>query len=234
MASSGAGPPRQARHVRARDDDLAARILDTALDIAEDEGWAGMRLVDVAARLDIAPNEVLRHYRDLNSVADAWFLRGWAAMLAARSADFAAEPAARRIETCMLAWFDELAAHRRVTVEMLRGKLHLPHPHHWVPMVFDLSRTIHWLREAALLPARYGSRRANMEEVGLTWLFLATLAVWARDDTPGQTRPRRFLRHRLGEADRAMTFIWGAARPAAPCAPTPDSGERVHTSQPST
>jgi hypothetical protein len=80
-------------------------------------------------------------------------------------------------------------------------------------MVFDLSRTIHLLREAALLEARYGSRRANMEEVGLTWLFLATLAVWTRDPTAGQARTRRFLRRRLREADRAMTTIWGRGRP---------------------
>jgi AcrR family transcriptional regulator len=195
---------------RRRADDLATRIVDTALDIAEEHGWTAVRLVDVADRLNIPPGDILRYYRDVNSVADAWFLRGWEAMLARKPADFARWPAAERIEFCLLAWFDQMATHRQVTVEMLRGKLHLPHPHHWVPIVFDLSRTIHWLREAAALPAIYGTRRANMEEVGLTWLFLATLAVWASDETPGQQRTRRFLRHRLAEADRLMTSVWGA------------------------
>jgi AcrR family transcriptional regulator len=193
--------------------DLGARILETALEIAEERGWHGVRLVDVAGRLGIGPERVLPYYRDLNSVADAWFLRAWEAMLAPKSQDFASLPAAERIEICLLAWFDTLATHHRVTVQMLRGKLHAPHPHHWVPMVFDLSRTIHWLREAALLPATYGTRRANMEEVGLTWLFLATLAVWSRDPTPGQQRTRRFLRRRLGDADRLMVTLWGRGSP---------------------
>lgn len=233
MAQSTSGRSADAARL---DDDLAARILETALDIAEEQGWAGVRLVDVADRLDIAPAEILRHYRDLNSVADAWYLRGWQAMLAPKPAHFDTWPAARRIESCMLAWFDELATHRRVTVEMLRGKAHLPHPHHWLPMIFDLSRTIHWLREAAQLPARYGTRRANMEEVGLTWLFLATLAVWARDETPGQERTRRFLRHRLDQADRAMTLIWGAAEPpgSRPRRARPGRARGAHTRQPST
>ena len=97
----------------------------------------------------------------------------------------------------MLAWFDALALHRQVTAQMLRTKLHLPHPHHWVPMVFSLSRTIHWLREAAQLPAPYGTPRAQRDEVGLTALFLATLLVWTRDDSVGQVRTRRFLRDEL-------------------------------------
>ena len=91
--------------------------------------------------------------------------------------------------------------------------MHIPHPHHWAPGIFDLSRTIHWLREAAMLPAGYGTRRAQMEEIGLTSLFLATLLVWARDGTPGQIRTRRFLRRQLDRADRAMTSLWGPAPP---------------------
>jgi AcrR family transcriptional regulator len=189
------------------------RIVDTAIEIAEARGWAGVRLVDVAARLDMPASEMPVYFRDLDAVANAWFRRAWQAMLAPKPEGFANWPARDRIERCLLDWFDQLASHHKVSAEMLGGKLHLPHPHHWVPMVFDLSRTIHLLREAALLEARYGSRRANMEEVGLTWLFLATLAVWTRDPTAGQARTRRFLRRRLREADRAMTTIWGRGRP---------------------
>jgi AcrR family transcriptional regulator len=192
---------------------LADRIVDAAVAIADAHGWAGVRMVDIAARLGIPAAEIPRYFRDVDSVANAWFLRAWQAMLAPKPADFAVWPARERIEHCLLAWFDQLATHHRVSVEMLGGKLHAPHPHTWVPMVFDLSRTIHWLREAAMLPARYGTRRANMEEVGLTWLFLGTLAVWTRDSTPGQDRTRRFLNRRLREADGMMTAIWGRGRP---------------------
>src|SRR5690606_7442277 len=80
-------------------------------------------------------------------------------------------------------------------------------------MIFDLSRTIQWLREAALLPATYGTRRAQMEEIGLTCLFVSTLRVWGQDDTEGQQRTRRYLHHRLDNLDRLMVSIWGPRRP---------------------
>lgn len=191
---------------------LAAAILDTGLALAGERGWQAVRLHDVAARLDLPPDRILDHYRDLDAVANAWFERGLRAMLAPRPPGFAELPADRRVEACLLAWFDALAPHRRVTVQMLRGKLHPSHPHHWVPMVFDLSRTIHWLREAALLPAVYGSGRAQLEEVGLTVLFTATLWTWARDDSPGQQRTRRALRRRLACADTLLARI-GRRRP---------------------
>ena len=120
--------------------DLKAAILDAALDLAEEKGqWSAVRLHDVADRLQISPAEVLDHYRDLDSVADAWFRRGLKAMVALKPADFPQQPEWRRIEICLLAWFDALAPHQRVTAQMLRGKMHLPHPHHWVPMIFNLS-----------------------------------------------------------------------------------------------
>jgi len=200
--------------------DLSAAIVDAALDIAEEKGWPAVRLHDFAERLDIPPNRILEHYRDLDAVADAWFRRGLDAMIAPKGADFPGLPAKERIETCLLAWFDALAPHRTVTAAMLRGKMHLPHPHHWVPMVFNLSRLIQWLREAALLPARYGTRRAQAEEIGLTLLVLATLRVWARDGSDGQERTRRYLHRRHDRADRMLRTC--SRRTST--APSPDPG----------
>ena len=177
---------------------LRAAILDAALEIAEEKGrWSAVRLHDVADRLHIRVSEALDHYRDLDSVADAWFLRGLKAMVGPKPADFMQQPAWRRIEICLLAWFDALAPHQRVTAQILRGKLHLSHPHHWVPVIFNLSRVIHWLREAAQLPARYGTRRASIEEVTLTAVFVAALLIWTRDDSVGQERTRGFLQREL-------------------------------------
>src|SRR5688572_13832528 len=145
--------------------DLRERIVDTSLMLAEEKGsWSAVRLHDVADRLSVPTPEILHHYRDLDAVADAWFLRGLKAMVGPKPAYFLENPEWRRTEICLCAWFDALSVHRRVTAQMLRGKLHLSHPHHWVPMVFNLSRTIQWLREAALLPAvtvlaaRHGGR----------------------------------------------------------------------------
>lgn len=194
----------------------AARIVDAAVELAEEVGWERVRLRAVAERLGIPLTEVLAHYRDQDAVADAWFRRAWQAMLAPPPDGFATLPAPERIYQVMMRWFDALAGHRHVTGEMLGAKIYPSHPHHWVPLVFNLSRTVQWLREAALLDAP--GRRRQMEEVGLTALFLDTLARWLRDESPGQERTREALRHRLEAGDRLMTRVWGPKPPpgAAP------------------
>ncbi|PRY72046.1 hypothetical protein [Halomonas ventosae] len=189
---------------------LAERIMSEAVRQGEVLGWHSVRLTEVAARLELPMRAVLAEYRDLDAVANAWFLRGWQAMLDESPEGLADWPERARLEHCLLAWFGAFSAHRRVTVEMLCHKAHPPHLHTWVPMVFDLSRTIQWLREAARLQACYGSRRAQVEEVALTALFVATLAVWARDDSHSQARTRRFLEKRLSRGEGCMKWVPGS------------------------
>ena len=191
--------------------DVERGIVDAALALAEEEGWENLRLRQVAARLDMPLDELRRHFRDADAIADAWLGRALAAMLAPVEPGFWDLPARERLRLLMLRWFDAAAEHRTVTVQMLAGKLWPFHPHHWVPMVFNVSRLIQWLRDAAALDA--GGVRRQVEEIGLTGLFLATLAVWSTDNTPGQERTRFFLDRRLARADRAMARTFARHRP---------------------
>ncbi len=197
---------------RAKAGNRAARILDTALDLAEEAGWAPLRLSDLAPRLELPLSEVLAHYRDKDALADAWFGRALAAMLAAPPKGFADQPPPERLHLLLMRWFDALAPHRAVTGQMLREKLYPSHPHHWVPMIFNLSRTVQWWRDAARLEAH--GRRRQLEEVGLTALFLATLRVWLNDESENQTRTRDSLQRRLARADRAMGRLWSTGERA--------------------
>ncbi len=61
-----------------------ARILDTTFDIANDMGWGRLRLRQVARRLNVSMADIRTHYRDKDAIADAWFARADAAMLAER------------------------------------------------------------------------------------------------------------------------------------------------------
>jgi AcrR family transcriptional regulator len=185
--------------------DQKERIVDEAIALAEEIGWSRVRLRLVADRLEMPMAELQNHFRDLDAVADAWFRRAWQGMLAPVPEGFAEWPVADRLHRLLMRWFDALAPHRTVTHQMLSGKMYLPHPHHWMPMIFNLSRTIQWLRDAAILDA--AGRRRQIEEIGLTAIFLATLAVWRRDGTPDQERTRIFLRRRLAGADRTMAAL---------------------------
>jgi AcrR family transcriptional regulator len=191
--------------------DQRQRIVDETIALAEEIGWSRVRLRLVAARLDLSLAELQTQFRDLDAVADAWFERAWQAMLAPVPEGFSDQPVPDRLHLLLMRWFDALAPHRTVTHQMLSEKLYLSHPHHWVPMIFNLSRTVQWLRDAALLDAE--GRRRQVEEIGLTGIFLATLAVWQWDGTPDQEKTRRFLERRLRRADRAMGRLGRHTRP---------------------
>ncbi|HJS30548.1 MAG TPA: TetR/AcrR family transcriptional regulator [Alphaproteobacteria bacterium] len=178
---------------------LAERIVETALDEAERVGWQALRLHRVAERLDLSLAELYRNFADADAIAEAWLSRADRAMLARRGRAFARRAPAVRLEETLLAWLDALSGHRALTRSILRDKLYPGHPHHLTSLVFRLSRTVQWWREAALLDD--GPPRRQIEEIALTWLFVATVGVWANDASPGQQATRRFLKRALGAAN---------------------------------
>ena len=42
--------------------DLAATILNTAMELAEDRSWEQLRLQDIASKLNISLDDIRRHY----------------------------------------------------------------------------------------------------------------------------------------------------------------------------
>jgi AcrR family transcriptional regulator len=193
------------RATKAKGGDLDQRILDRTLGLAAEVGWEGVRLRRVAEDLGITLPELRSRTRDLDAIADAWFRRALDAMLAPSEVGFADLPARERVYLVMVRWFEAQRDQRAVVGQMLSAKLYPSHPHHWVPAIFHLSRLIQWVRDAACLDSP--GRRRQVEEVGLTLLFLATLRVWLRDETDDLAITRRFLRRRLKEADRLLATL---------------------------
>ena len=187
-------------------DTLRDRIVDAAVDEAATTGWAALRLRRVAERLGIPLAEFGHHFRDKDAVADAWLARADEAMLAAGTGDFAALPARERLLRVMMSWLDAMAGHRKVTAEMLGEKLYFGHPHHYAALVLRVSRTVQWIRETAMLDAT--GRRKQVEEIGLSALFLAAVWRWVNDDSDGEIETRTFLALRLAQADGLMARLW--------------------------
>ncbi len=198
---------------------LEERIVDTTLELAGEVGWTGVRLRRVAERLQVTGAELRAHFRDLDAVADAWLARADRPMLSAPEAGFAGLPARERLFRVITRWLDALAGHRAVTGQILAAKLYPVHVHHNVALVMWVSRTVQWIREAALLDG--GGRRKQVEEIGLTLLFIATLRRWVRDESPGQADTRDFLARRLAAADGLMARLWPPPAAAPPGADTP-------------
>jgi AcrR family transcriptional regulator len=189
---------------------LADRIVDAAIALAEERSWSDVRLYLVADRLGIGLGDIGRRFRDLDAIANAWFGRARHALLRTPRAALDGRPPPERLQIAMMAWFDALAAHHGVTVQMLSAKLYPSHPHHWGPMIFDLSRLMHDFLDAARIAST--GRRRQLAEVGLTLIFLATLRDWRRH--PERVRER--LSRRLAAADRWLTRLDQGGNPRAP------------------
>jgi AcrR family transcriptional regulator len=181
---------------------LDAILLDAALALAEAEGWSEVRLSRVAERAGVPLPEVGQRFRDVDAIANAWFRRARLAMFDVPADELQGLAADKRLARVIERWLDTLAAHRRVTSEMLSAKLYPSHPHHWVPMIFSLSRLVHDLLDAARVEGRGRARQA--QEIGLTLVVLVTLRDWLRDEGPGQGRSKARLRRRLRRGGRML------------------------------
>jgi AcrR family transcriptional regulator len=195
----------------------ADRIVDAAIALAEERGWENVRLYLVAERLGIGLAEIGREFRDLDAIANAWFGRARQQLLRLPAATLIGRPPPERLHAAMTTWFDALAPHHAVTAQMLDAKLYPSHPHHWVPMIFDLSRLVHDFLDVARIAST--GRRRQLAEIGLTAIFVASLRDWRRN--PDCVRGR--LRRRLATADRLLARLGGARR--APSSQT--TGEAV-------
>ncbi|MEM7170170.1 MAG: hypothetical protein AAF530_08360 [Pseudomonadota bacterium] len=181
---------------------LADRILKACLDRADSSGWDSLTLHEIADDLGCSLVEVRNCYQDKDAVANAWFQQAQREMLAVSKEAMAGLEAPERLIFLLKSWIAVLQRHRGASLDMLKGKLYPSHPHHWVPLIFDLSRFVHWLRDAALLKAT--GRQRQVEEIGLTALVLGTLAVWSRDASQDMARTHRHIERRLKMADRLM------------------------------
>lgn len=195
--------------------ELRVRIVDAAIELAEHRSWEAVRLHDVAAALGISLDQVRLHFREKEDLTDAWFDRADSAMLcAAEAADFWVLPTRERLQRLIMAWLGALAPHRKVTREMICGKLEPGHLHIQIPGLMRVSRTVQWIREAAHRDATY-LRRA-LEETALTTIYLLTFFYWMRDESPASAATSRLLEHCLTEAERLDHQVFGRRERTSP------------------
>jgi AcrR family transcriptional regulator len=176
-------------------DDARAAIVAATLRLAAEQGWQAVRLHAVAERAGLELALVGALFRDVDAIADAWFKAARLHLLALPWGDIRDRPADRRLAAAMRRWLDHFGADRGTAVAMIRAKLHPSHAHHWVPLVFDLSRLVHDFLDVARVPGK-GRGRA-VQEVALTAITLAMLADWVGDRSPDLATTEKRLSRRL-------------------------------------
>ena len=200
-------------------------VLEAALALADEIGWRQVTARAISSRLGGGPDLVIAHYRDLNEVADAWFRRALAAATATPVDE--ALPFDERLARVIGRWLDALAPHRQASLAMIQGKLYPSHPHHWVPLVFSLSRLVQWMLDTAGCPAI--GRRRQATEVAVSALVPVALWRWRGGDDKAV---KAFVAERLRAMERRLDRIWPAQRPdgarkrtQGPMSETPESSE---------
>ena len=175
---------------------LAEHILDAALEQAESSSWDSVNLHIVAKTLNISLFDIKKTYPQKDDLVEAWFDRADKAVLAEKaSEDFAALAARERVHQLMMLWFLSMKDHRRVTRQMLCYKLEPGHIHLQILGIMRISRTVQWLREAALLKTKNVHR--IIEEILLTRIYLISFARWLFDDSKDSLRTEHYLQAAL-------------------------------------
>lgn len=178
----------------------AQRIVDAALELAEQRSWEAVRLHDVALAAGMTLDEVRQFYRKKEDLIDAYFDRADAAMLTyAATPEFLQLPPRQRLRRVIMTWLDALAPHKKVVRQMILSKCEPGHIHIQIPAVMRISRTVQWMREAAHRDAVYLHRA--LEETVLTGIYLTTFVHWMSDDSPNSVRTRDLLEKLLRLAE---------------------------------
>lgn len=187
-------------------DGVRRNIVEAALRLGEQTGsWDAVHVHMVAREAGLTLQELARHFEGKDAIAEGFFDRADAALLAAsEQAGWGELPVRERLYRAIIGWLDALAPHRRLAVEMLGYKLHPEHVHLQVRGVARISRTVQWIREVAMLPS-IGWHR-EVEEAVLTATYLATVACWLTDSSAGSERTRRLLRALLARVEQ--TALW--------------------------
>jgi ubiquinone biosynthesis protein COQ9 len=186
---------------------IRSSIVRAALRVAEQGGgWDAVRVHDVAREAGVTLAELRRHFSDRDAIAEGYFDMADDALLAlAERPGWGGLPVRLRVFSVVMAWLDALAPHRRLVRGMLGYKFQPEHIHLQVRGIMRISSTVQCMREVALLPST-GWRR-ELEEAGLTSMYLLTFSCWLTDGTPNAQRTRRLLERLLDAADRPALWL---------------------------
>ena len=181
------------------------RIVDIALELAEESSWESVRLHHIAAKLGVDLAQISGEFNEKEQIVDAWFDRADQAMLKQLQDFDPGSDRQHRIQTAVMAWLQTLAVHRKPTRQMILNKLEPGHLHYQVDGALRVSRTVQWVREAVEFEDSLPWRAFS--EAGLTAIFLATFFYWMFDDSRESTKTRAFLEKRLRDAAPIAEFF---------------------------
>ena len=178
------------------------RMLDRALALVAERGWSGTSLAEMAAAAGVPLDTFHRHYPSKAAVLRALSNRVDAAMLAGVE-PAAGERARDRLFDAVMRRFDALNPHKEAVRAIVRDVG--CDPLALACRAGPLCRVLSLILEAADLDA--GGLRGLVRIEGLSWIYLATMRTWLRDDTEDMAKTMAALDRRLRTTDRAVQAL---------------------------
>lgn len=179
------------------------RMLDAAMALAAERRWRDVGMADIAAHAKTDLASLYSVYPAKSSFLAALARKADDAMLAGAGRTDTAEPARDRLMDVILRRLDALKPYRKAVASVARDGGGGPFAA--ACSGARLLRSMCWALEAAGIGAAGVQGALRMK--GLATVYLATLAVWLRDDSPDLGRTMAALDRNLRRAESLCTAI---------------------------
>ncbi len=188
------------------------RIIDAAMSLAAQSRWREVTLANIAAEAKVSLAQLNEVFRSKPAIIAALGDRVDRAVLAGTEAEAGAEPVHDRLLDVLMRRLEALAPHKGAIASILRDASRDPLAAACASP--GLIRRMAWSLEAAGVGSAGLAGRIRAK--GLAAIYLSTVVVWLRDDSPDQGRTLAHLDKSLRRAERLAVALCLAPREARP------------------
>lgn len=188
--------------------DLPRHLIETALKLAAERGWAALSLTEIAEAADLPLSKVYEVFTSKQAILEAFARQIDGQVLAEEETDAGDDSARDRLFDVMMRRFDALQPYKAGLGNLLydQGR----DPLAALCGIRQLMRSMALMLEAARIPS--DGLRGALRTKGLAAIYLATLRVWLRDDSADMAKTMATLD---GYLRRIEAFAGRLQRPGA-------------------
>lgn len=193
-------------------------IIDAAMSLAAQSRWRKVTLANIAVEAKISLVQLHEIFRSKSAIVAALGDRVDRAVLAGTGADVGSEPVRDRLLDVLMRRLEALAPHKDGIASILRDAT--CDPAAVICASPGVLRRMAWSLETAGVSSAGVAGRIRAK--GLAAIYLTTLLVWLRDDSPDQGRTLAHLDKSLRRAERLAMAL-----SLAPRGPRQDAEETI-------
>ncbi|TQV83557.1 TetR family transcriptional regulator [Denitrobaculum tricleocarpae] len=181
--------------------DIPKHIVDTAMNLARDEGWRDLSLADIAAAAKLPLSQVYGVYSSKQAILGGFNRMVDAQVIADEEGESSEEPAKDRLFDVVMRRLDALAPYKEALAVIAQDQMRDPLAA--ACSAKRLSRSMATMLEAAQLSS--DGFRGMVRVKALSGVYLATLKIWFKEEAED-------LPKTMAALDKYLTKVDGCAR----------------------